>query len=141
VLLSTPNRYRRSLEKLAAEPPATLTALIWALLPDIQSALASGKRTKQVWQCLSEEGLAISYDTFRKIIRRLRNKRPIAAAPGGKSVPPSWAAKDAASDVKHDPLANLRRVEASRPGFHFRASQNLDVLVHGRRKSREQSKE
>lgn len=141
MLLSTPNRYRPSLEKLAAEPPATLTALLSALLPDIQSALASGKRTKQVWKCLTDEGRAISYDTFRKIIRRLRNKRPIAAAPGGKSLPPSWAAKDAAGDVKHDPLVNLRRIEASRPGFHYRADYNLDVLVHGRKKSREQDKD
>ena len=140
MLLSTPNRYRRSLEKLAAEPPATITALLSGLLPEIQCALDSGKRTKQVWQCLSEEGLAISYDTFRKIIRRLRNKRPIAAAPGGKSLPPSWGGKDAASDVKHDPLANFRRIEASRPGFHYRGNYSLDVLVHGKRELREERK-
>jgi hypothetical protein len=31
-------------------------------------------------------------------------------------------------------------VEASRPGFHFRGTENLDVLVYGRRKAHEQSK-
>ncbi len=141
MFLSTPNRYRQTLEKLAAEPPSTKTALICSLLPDIESALASGKRRKQVWQCLTDEGLDISYDTFRKIIRRLCSKRPLAAAPSGKTLPLSKVhARDAASDVTHDPLANLRRVEASRPGFHFRGTENLDVLVYGGRESHDQSK-
>jgi len=141
MFLSTPNRYRRTLEKLAAEPPSTKTALIYSLLPEIESALASGKRRKQVWQCLTDEGLDISYDTFRKIIRRLSSKRPLSAAPSGKSLSLSKVhARDAASEVMHDPLANLRRVEASRPGFHFRGTEKLDVLVYGRRESHEQSK-
>src|SRR5438309_5116096 len=39
---SMENRYRRSLEKLAAEPPTTKTALVCALLPEIETALVSG---------------------------------------------------------------------------------------------------
>jgi hypothetical protein len=31
-------------------------------------------------------------------------------------------------------------VEASRPGFHFRGTENVDVLVHGRSEAHEQSK-
>ena len=59
----------------------------------------------------------------------------------GFSIPAdSKSGQFTATGVEHDPLANLRKVEASRPGFHFRGTENLDVLVHGRRESREQSK-
>jgi hypothetical protein len=49
-------------------------------------------------------------------------------------------AEQLTEEVGHDPLVNLRRVEQSRPGFHYRGTENLDVLVHGRRESREQTK-
>lgn len=128
------NRYCRALEKLAAEAPRTKTALICSLLPEIEIALASGKTRKEVWQRLADEGLDVTCKTFYTIMRRARNKRRLTAAPARKmrglrvrkcekGVPAS----------EHDPLANLRRVEGSRPGFHYRASQNLGVLVHGRR--------
>ena len=141
MILSTPNRYRCSLEKLASQPPSTKTSLISLLMPEIESALASGKRTREVWQCLTDEGLEISYDTFCRTMHRLRSKRPASATRSGKRLVLLKAhAKDGAGDVTHDPLANLRRVEASRPGFHFRGTENLDVLVYGRRQAREQSK-
>jgi hypothetical protein len=49
---------------------------------------------------------------------------------------PELHAQQTATGVEHDPLANLRKVEASRPGFHYRGTENLDVLVYGRRESR-----
>jgi hypothetical protein len=135
------NHYRHALEKLAAEPPATKTALICALLPEIEIALASGKTRKQVWQRLADEGLDVTYETFHTIIRRARRKPRITAAPGGNIHRlPKRDAEGLTGKPVHDPLANLRKVEASRPGFHFRGTEKLDVLVHGRRESREQSK-
>src|SRR6266478_3680425 len=55
--MSTPNRYRHGLEKLTGEPPATKTALISILLPEIETALASGKTRRQIWQRLVEDGI------------------------------------------------------------------------------------
>src|SRR5262249_53309197 len=69
---SMENRYRRSLEKLAAEPPSTKTALVCALLPEIETALVSGKTLKEVSQRLAQEGFDVAYKTFREIIRRVR---------------------------------------------------------------------
>ncbi len=138
---STPNLYRDSLEKLAAEPPTTKTALLCSLLFDIEAALRSGKTHKQIWQRLSDAGLDITCETFCRLVRRARRKTRSAAALRGKSNEvPELRAQQAASRVEHDPLANLRRVEACRPGFHFRGTESLDVLVYGRRESREQSK-
>jgi hypothetical protein len=134
------NRYRHTLEELAAEPPATKTALICSLLPDIETALGSGKTCKQVWQRLAADGLDVTYKTFHTIIRRARKKLRTAAAPGRKS---SRVLKADTEGLKgetvHDPLVNLRKVEECRPGFHFRGTENLDHLVYGRRESREQN--
>jgi len=135
------NQYRRSLEKLAAEPPTTKTAVVCALLPEIETALVSGKTLKEVSRRLADEGLDVTYKTFREIIRRARKKRRTTAATGGKTPTRSNAGDQVlVCDSLHDPLANLRRVEASRPGFHFRRTENLDVLVYGRREAHEQSK-
>src|ERR1700739_675876 len=45
---SMENGDRASLEKLAAEPPPRKTALVRALLPEIETALVSGKTLKEV---------------------------------------------------------------------------------------------
>jgi hypothetical protein len=126
MLESTPNRFRRTLEKLADEPPTTKTALIRSLLPGIESALASGKTWKQVWQCLADDGLEISYETFRKVLSRVRKKRRISAPAGGKSSELLGLSSQANVDLAaHDPLANLKRLEENRPGFHWRATPRL----------------
>jgi hypothetical protein len=133
---STPYLCRDALEKLAAEPPTTKTALLRSLLSEIEVAMRSGKTHKEIWQRLSDVGLDITCETFCKLVRRARKKPRIAAAQGGKRVEvPELHAQQTATGVQHDPLANLRRVEASRPGFHFRGTEDLDVLVHGRRES------
>jgi hypothetical protein len=139
---STPYLYRDTLEKLAAEPTTTKTALVCSLLLEIiEGALRSGKTHKQIWQRLSDAGLDITCETFCRLIRRARKKTRISAARGRKSVEIQEPhSQQTATGVEHDPLVNLRRLEASRPGFHYRGTENLDVLVYGRRESRGQSK-
>lgn len=120
---SSPHLYRQTLEKLAEEPPSTKTALLRSLLPQIQVALRSGKTLKQVWQRLSEDGLDISCETFCRLIRRARAKPCLAATPSGKSVEaPAASTQATENSVARDPLANLKRLEANRPGFHWRAT-------------------
>src|SRR6266446_3742865 len=79
---STPNRFRLTLEKLAAEPPSTKTALVRLLLPAIEAAFASGKTWKDVWQCLADDGLKMSYETFRKVLSRARKTRTVRGPNG-----------------------------------------------------------
>ena len=120
---SSPHFYRQTLEKLAEEPPTTKTALLRSLLPQIQVALGSGKTLKQVWQRLSEDGLDISCETFCRLIRRARAKPHATAAPSGKSVEATAAGIQATEgNVARDPFENLKRLEANRPGFHWRAT-------------------
>lgn len=139
--MSTIYLYRQALEKLAAEPPTTKTALLRSLLSDIEAALLSGKTHKQVWEKLSDAGLDITCETFCRLIRRARKKPRISAPQGGKSTEvPALDAQLTETGVKHDPLVNFRRLEASRPGFHYRGTEDLDVLVHGVSGSHEKSK-
>lgn len=137
--MSTTNLYRHALEKLAAEPPTTKTALLRSLLSEIEAALRSGKTHEQVWQSLSDAGLDITCETFCRLIRRARKKPHPSAARGGKSTEvPELHAQRTESSVEHDPLVNLRRVEASRPGFHYRGTESLDVLVLGKKEPRKE---
>jgi hypothetical protein len=141
MLVATPNRFRHALEKLAAEPPSTKTALIWSLLPGIEAALASGKTWKQVWQCLADDGLDISYETFRKVLQRVRKKARISAPQTGKTLElPGVCAQETADGVARDPLANLKRLEESRLGFHWRATPSLKESDVGNNESRRKSK-
>jgi len=120
---SSPYFYRQTLEKLAEEPPTTKTALLRSLLPQIQVALRSGKTLKQVWQRLSEDGLDISCQTFCRLVRRARAKPCPSAAPSGKSLEaPAPPVQTTESGAARDPLANLKRLEANRPGFHWQAT-------------------
>jgi hypothetical protein len=134
------NRYRHALEKLAGEPPTSKTALVCSLLPEIELALGSGKTRKQVWQRLADEGLDVTYETFHTIIRRARKRRRPTAATGRKISLRAPGGDEIAGELAHDPLVNLRKLEESRPGFHFRGTEDLDVLVYGKKDSREQNK-
>jgi hypothetical protein len=126
MLVSTPNRFRHALEKLAAEPPSTKTALMRSLLSEIEAALASGKTWKQVWQCLAADGLDISYETFRKLLQRVRKKARISAPRSGKSLElPVAYSQESVDGVARDPLVNLKRLDENRPGFHWRAAPRL----------------
>ena len=39
-----------------------------------------------------------------------------------------------------DPLANLRRLEENRPGFHWRGTQSLKSTAHAREDSNDKNK-
>src|SRR2546430_17439662 len=118
--MSTPNLYRDTLGKLAAEPPATKTALLCSLLFEIEVALRSGKTHKQIWQRLSEAGLAITCETFCRLVRRTRKKSRTSAARGGETVEvPELHAQPTSLGGKHGALANLRRIEAVTAAFHY----------------------
>src|SRR5438094_10586108 len=113
----------------------------YSVLFCLKGALRSGKTHKQIWQRLCEAGLDITCETFCRLVRRARKKPRTSAARGEKSLEvPELHARQTAAGVKHDPLVNLRRIEVSRPGFHYRGTENLDVLVYGRKESCEQSK-
>jgi hypothetical protein len=128
--------YRQCLDKLAAAVPERKAALIRSLLPGIEAALNSGQSFKKIWEELGSEGLQMSYHGFHKAVWRARKAtKPTASSSGGKQDKPSEAQGLQEAKVEtvegRDPLANLRRLEENRPGFHWRGTRSLKTLVHG----------
>src|SRR3984893_9414901 len=122
--------YRQCLDKLAGAVPETKAALIRSLLPGIEAAVNSGQRLKTIWEALTSEGLQMSYHSFHKAVWRARRMRKLTAASNrGKQDKPSEAQvlrEGKAETVgERDPLANLRRLEEERPGFHWRGTPHL----------------
>src|SRR5206468_10584001 len=80
----------------------------YALLPFLPSFPT--RRSSDLWQCLADDGLDISYETFRKALQRIRKKARISAPLRGKSLElPGLCAQETADGVARDPLANLKR--------------------------------
>lgn len=118
--------YRSSIEELTARTPKKKAALIRSLLPTIEAALRSGQTLKDIWGTLDEQGLDISYHVFQMTLWRARKRKAGTALGRGENSAPSQSQLPQDGDVPapeaHDPLANLRRSEANRPGFHWRAT-------------------
>ena len=115
---------RSSIEELTARTPKKKAALIRSLLPAIEAALRSGQTLKDIWSTLDKQGLNIGYHVFQMTLWRARRSNAAAAPGGGKNSSPSQPPShgDLAATEADDLLANLRRMEANRPGFHWQAT-------------------
>jgi hypothetical protein len=137
--------YRQSLDKLASTSPRRKAALIRSLLPGIEAALQSGQSLKDIWEVLGNDGLQMSYRVFHITVSRARKARkPTAASNWGKQDKPyeSRGMQEAKVDTvgERDPLANLRRLEEDRPGFHWRGTQSLKRSVDATEDSNDKNK-
>src|SRR5437879_1180213 len=62
---------------------------------------------------------------FANSFNRSGRKRAYPRRQGGKALNSLACAQETADGVARDPLANLNRLEESRPGFHWQATQRL----------------
>lgn len=124
--MSTLKQFRSSLEQLAATTPNKKTAIIRSLLPAIEAALHSGQTLKQIWHTLEEQGLVMGYHVFQVTLWRVRKKKATAAPSRREKDWPTELQSLQGSEMQkpeeRDPLVNLRRLEANRPGFHWQAT-------------------
>ncbi|HEY6266087.1 MAG TPA: hypothetical protein VIW93_14905 [Candidatus Acidoferrum sp.] len=137
--------YRHCLDELAGAVPKRKAALIRSLFPGIEAALNSGQSLKDIWEALGNEGLQMSYHGFHKAVWRAgRMRKPTAARGWGKQDKPSEAQGLQETKVEtveeRDPLANLRRLEENRPGFHWRGTRNFKTSAHGTEDSNDKNK-
>jgi hypothetical protein len=122
------DQIKSAIRALTAEIPRSKTGLLRSLLPEIEDALAAGHKLKAVWEKFTANGVQITYTQFCLYLKRVRNVKS-QTAPGHR--------KEAGSQVKRvqaeefDPLHNVRRRETARPGFHYRGTEDLSVLVYG----------
>jgi len=140
--MATQEQYLCCLAQLASGPPKTSVALIRSLLPGIERALTSGQNLKDIWEAPQSEGLQVRYHTFYMVVWRAK-KEPTAPSCWGKhhrsTDPEGLQGAKMDTVAGRDPLANLKRLEENRPGFHWRGTQSLKTLVHGTDVSSEKS--
>jgi hypothetical protein len=70
-------------------------------------------------------------------------RKPTAASGWGKQKPfEAQGLQETKVETveERDPLANLRRLEENRPGFHWRGTRSLKTLVHGVEDSNDKNK-
>jgi hypothetical protein len=108
---------------LPAVEPATSTGRVAWIWPEIEAALGSGKKLREVWEAACADGFDIPYPQFRVYVSRLRRRRQ--NHPPGPAPEPCVASKSGAtsagSSVPSDPFSNLReqREKKQSTGFNY----------------------
>jgi hypothetical protein len=109
---------------LAGERPKTKAGQVQWLWPQIKAALTNGHKIRQIWECLVEDGLDITYARLRYYIARFKRleSKGLSLPPFERDQPSRTATtkpEPASGDRGRDALANLRSRLTNRPGFEF----------------------
>ena len=111
------------LRTLPSVEPATSTGRVAWIWPEIEAALGTGKKLREVWDAARADGLDIPYPQFRVYVSRLR-KRLLKFLPG--TATEMHAARSAVTSSfepppPSDPFRNLReqREKKQSTGFDY----------------------
>lgn len=121
---------KHAIRTLKTDQRPTKTGFVRTLIPDIDDALAAGYTLKAIWGRVRTQRPDLTYSEFCLYLRRARTKPTQTATARGRKGDPGEIGD---SRDLYDPLANIRRLESARPGFQYGGTQDLDVLVHGRK--------
>jgi hypothetical protein len=129
-----------AIQRMASNPPPrTKSDFVRLMLPTIQDALRVGHTIKAIWECLRIQNPSLGYKEFCVYIRRIQKR-----AAGMRTAPPPGTKAQAEVGKQRkadfDPLKNLKRVEANRPGFQYQGTEDLQELIHGRKDHHEEQK-
>ncbi|MDQ2843367.1 MAG: TraK family protein [Acidobacteriota bacterium] len=123
VATSGKERPEVSLSARIQEKPRTKFGELRRLWPEIKAALRDGNKLKQVWECMVEAGIDLSWPKFRTYVTRLRRLEAAGAdlpvrEMSRQDVAPAGEHREQ-NIGKRDPLSNLRSHLNKRPGFEF----------------------
>ena len=125
---------RHIIHALSSEKPITKSGLVRGLLPEIDAALQAGHTIKTIWEKIHQQETTLSYRVFWLALKRLRAKESKSTAPAnGEKGPTQRVLPEKIRTLEFDPLANVKKAQATRPGFHYRGTEDLEELVHGRK--------
>ncbi len=132
---------RHIIHALSCEKPITISGLVRSLLPEIDAALQAGHTIKTIWERIHQQETTLSYRVFWLALKRLRAKelKPTAPANGEKGSTQSVLPEKSRTS-EFDPLANVKRAQATRQGFYYRGTEDLEELVHGRNNNHDKQK-
>lgn len=122
------------LRALARKKPRTKAGQVRQAWPEIRALLDVGHTLKDVCAWLNEIGVEIGYARLSDYVNQLRraqidtrdSRSVLQAASPAAPATPQAAHTAGTEDAKPDPLANVRRSQAKRPGFQFRAAEPAD---------------
>ena len=125
------------LRALARKKPRTKAGQVRQAWPEIRELLRAGHTLKDVCAWVNEIGIEIGYARLSDYVNQLRRSQPdpqdsrsvpqtAPQAPPPTSPQAVETVRSEAMPTTHDPLANLRRSEANRPGFHYRPAVPAD---------------
>ena len=112
------------LRALPSVEPATCTGRVAWIWPEIEAALGSGKKLREVWEAARADGFDIPYPQFRVYVSRLRNRRrnrPLEPARQPCADATSADTRASGSPTPSDPFRNLReqREKKQSNGFTY----------------------
>jgi len=112
------------LRTLPCVEPATSTGRVAWIWPEIEAALSTGKKLREVWDAARADGFDIPYPQFRVYVSRLRNRlrnHPPAPAPQPYAPDQPAATSATESPAPSDPFRNLReqREKKQSTGFDY----------------------
>jgi len=104
--------------------PATSTGRVAWIWPEIEAALGTGKKLREVWEAARADGLNIPYAQFRVYVSRLRHRRrnqPPESASQACAAAKSATTSASESPEVSDPFRNLReqREKKQSTGFTY----------------------
>ncbi len=132
---------RHIIHALSCEKPITISGLVRSLLPEIDAALQAGHTIKTIWERIHQQETTLSYRVFWLALKRLRAKESKStASANGEKGPTQGLLPEKSRTSEFDPLANVKQAEATRPGFYYRGTEDLEELVYGRKNNHGQQK-
>ena len=119
------------LRALGRKKPRTKAGQVRQAWPEIRQLLEAGHALKDVCAWLNEIGIEIGYARLCDYVNQLRRAQPgyPQAAPALEQAMATQTESEVDNNgglKKRDPLANVRRSEARRPGFHYRPATPAD---------------
>ncbi len=112
------------LRTLPSAEPATSTGRVAWIWPEIEAALGTGKKLREVWDAARADGFDIPYPQFRVSVSRLRHRllnQLTAPAPQPYASDQSAVTSASGSPASSDPFRNLReqREKKQSTGFDY----------------------
>jgi hypothetical protein len=121
-----------ALRAQARKKPRTKAGQIRQAWPEIRDLLATGHSLKDVWAWLKDIGIVVPYTRLSEYVNQMRRRDAdgvtstnVSTRRAAADGPPTEAKTDVPASSRN-PLENVQRSEAQRPGFNYRPALPAD---------------
>jgi hypothetical protein len=120
-----------ALRAQAPKKPRTKAGQVRQAWPEIRDLLATGHSLKDVWAWLKEIGIVVPYTRLSEYVNQMRRRDAddLSAKNAGTrraADAPVTEPRASLPASARNPLENVQRSEAGRPGFNYRPALSAD---------------